>query len=58
MVNDNNQEVKLYTTSYKKYKEKSKFKRKRGRKFSFFLVCFFFKQGEEKENFRLLKSPP
>jgi hypothetical protein len=59
MVNEQtNQEVEFHATSYKNYKEKSNFKRKRGEDFSFFLVHFFFKKGGERENFSLFKNPP
>jgi len=39
------QKVVSQTSFWKKYKEKSKFRRKRGGKFSFFLVYFKNKEG-------------
>jgi len=59
MVNtQTNQEVVSHANFWENNKEKSKFKKGRGREISFFLVYFFFKCRGRKENFSLFKNPP
>jgi hypothetical protein len=58
MVNDNNQEVDLYATSYKNNKENKAKNQVKNEKFFAFLVNSFFKHKEKKRNFCLSKYPP